>query len=64
MSSWFSLQMNERSFLPFDRESIIALSCRPMPGQPRVTQPRPAQYWPVDALVLAERLLGRGDQTY
>jgi ADP-ribosyl-[dinitrogen reductase] hydrolase len=54
----------------YGREAIAAqwqrmvLSCRPMPGQPEVRQPRPAQYWPVDALVLAERLLGRGDQTY
>jgi fructose-1,6-bisphosphatase/inositol monophosphatase family enzyme/ADP-ribosylglycohydrolase len=36
----------------------MVLSCRPMPGQPGVKQPRPAQYWPVDALLLAERLLG------
>jgi hypothetical protein len=35
-----------------------------MPGQPGAKHPRPAQYWAVDALVLAERLLGRGDQTY
>jgi len=35
-----------------------------MPGQPGVKHPRPAQYWPVDALLLAERLLDRGDQTY
>jgi ADP-ribosylglycohydrolase/fructose-1,6-bisphosphatase/inositol monophosphatase family enzyme len=33
------------------------LSCRPMPGFPDVQQPRPAIYWPTDALVLAERLL-------
>jgi fructose-1,6-bisphosphatase/inositol monophosphatase family enzyme len=38
----------------------MVLSCRPMPGQPGVKQPRPAQFWPVDALVLAERLLSRG----
>jgi fructose-1,6-bisphosphatase/inositol monophosphatase family enzyme len=42
----------------------MVLSCRPMPGQPGAKHPRPAQYWAVDALVLAERLLGRGDQTY
>jgi ADP-ribosylglycohydrolase/fructose-1,6-bisphosphatase/inositol monophosphatase family enzyme len=35
----------------------MVLSCRPMPGQPDVRQPRPAIYWPTDALVLAERLL-------
>jgi ADP-ribosylglycohydrolase/fructose-1,6-bisphosphatase/inositol monophosphatase family enzyme len=33
------------------------LSCRPMPGWPGVHQPRPAVYWPIDALVLAERLV-------
>jgi len=42
----------------------MVLSCRPMPGHPGVKQPRPAQYWPVDALLLAERLLGGSDQTY
>jgi ADP-ribosylglycohydrolase len=42
----------------------MVLSCRPMPGLPGAKHPRPAQYWAVDALVLAERLLGRGDQTY
>jgi ADP-ribosyl-[dinitrogen reductase] hydrolase len=47
----------------FGREAIPAqwqrmvLSCRPMPGQPGVEQPRPAVYWPTDLLVLAERLL-------
>jgi ADP-ribosylglycohydrolase/fructose-1,6-bisphosphatase/inositol monophosphatase family enzyme len=35
----------------------MVLSCRPMPGQADVPQPRPAIYWPTDALVLAERLL-------
>jgi ADP-ribosylglycohydrolase/fructose-1,6-bisphosphatase/inositol monophosphatase family enzyme len=35
----------------------MVLSCRPMPGQANVPQPRPAIYWPTDALVLAERLL-------
>ena len=33
------------------------LSCRPEAGAPRVKQPRPPEYWPVDALELAERLL-------
>ena len=42
----------------------MVLSCRPKPGHPGVKQPRPAQYWPVDALLLAERLLGGSDQTY
>jgi hypothetical protein len=35
----------------------MVLSCRPMPGLPGVLQPRPALFWPTDALVLAERLL-------
>ncbi len=54
----------------YGRDSIpeqwqrMVLSCRPMPGHPGVKQPRAAVYWPVDALVIAERLLGRGDQTY
>lgn len=34
------------------------LGCRPLPG---TGQPRPARYWPVDALVLAERLLVAGE---
>lgn len=35
----------------------MVLSCRPMPGLPGVAHPRPATFWPTDALVLAERLL-------
>jgi ADP-ribosyl-[dinitrogen reductase] hydrolase len=35
----------------------MVLTCRPMPGQPGVEQPRPAVYWPTDTLILAERLL-------
>ena len=35
----------------------MVLSCRPMPGYSHVTQPRPALFWPADALTLAERLL-------
>ena len=47
----------------YGREAIptqwqrMVLSCRPMPGQPGVEQPRPALFWPTDALILAERLL-------
>lgn len=52
-----------RDALPAQWQRMV-LSCRPMPGHPGVKQPRPALNWPVDALVLAERLLGRGDQTY
>jgi len=32
-------------------------SCRPLRGSAHVRQPRPAVYWPTDALALAERLL-------
>ena len=35
----------------------MVLSCRPMPGYSHLTQPRPALFWPADALTLAERLL-------
>jgi ADP-ribosylglycohydrolase len=35
----------------------MILTCRPMPGQSMVKRPRPAMYWPADALVLTERLL-------
>jgi ADP-ribosyl-[dinitrogen reductase] hydrolase len=33
------------------------LTCRPMAGQPDVHRPRPECFWPVDAMILAERLL-------
>ncbi|HOY59077.1 MAG TPA: inositol monophosphatase family protein [Verrucomicrobiota bacterium] len=36
------------------------LSCRPIAGLPGVHRPRPERFWPVDALVLAERLLLAG----
>jgi len=45
-----------RDALPAQWQRMI-LSCRPMPGQSGVHQPRPSVYWPVDALVLAERLV-------
>jgi ADP-ribosylglycohydrolase len=35
----------------------LVLSCRPMDGYPDIHQPRPALFWPTDALVLAEQLL-------
>jgi ADP-ribosylglycohydrolase len=35
----------------------MVLSCRPMPGYPQIQRPRPAMFWPADALTLAERLL-------
>ena len=34
------------------------LTCRPLQGLPMVQQPRPPQFWPTDALALAEALLG------
>jgi ADP-ribosylglycohydrolase/fructose-1,6-bisphosphatase/inositol monophosphatase family enzyme len=33
------------------------LTCRPMAGQPDIRRPRPECFWPVDAMILAERLL-------
>ncbi len=34
--------------------------CRPRTGDPRVRHPRPEQFWPVDVLELAERLVRTG----
>lgn len=34
------------------------LACRPEAGRANVAQPRPADYWPLDFMPLAERLLG------
>jgi hypothetical protein len=36
------------------------LTCRPIAGLPGVVRPRPRAYWPVDLLVLAERLVVLG----
>ena len=33
------------------------LKCHPAPGQPNVRHPRPECFWPVDVLILAERLI-------
>jgi ADP-ribosyl-[dinitrogen reductase] hydrolase len=47
----------------FGREGIPlawrqrGLTCRPIEGLPGVHRPRPKTYWPIDALVLPERLL-------
>jgi len=38
--------------------SECVLSCRPVTGQPHVLRPRPECFWPVDALELAEQLVG------
>jgi ADP-ribosyl-[dinitrogen reductase] hydrolase len=45
-----------RDAIPRKWRNLI-LSCRPMEGIPGVTRPRPAPFWPVDALELAEQLL-------
>ena len=34
------------------------LNCRPQAGLPHVIHPRPERFWPLDALELAERLIG------
>ncbi|MBW2456333.1 MAG: ADP-ribosylglycohydrolase family protein [Deltaproteobacteria bacterium] len=36
------------------------LTCRPKAGEPRAKRPRPVEYWPVDGLELAEKLLAAG----
>lgn len=36
---------------------LMVTSCRPWPPHAPIRHPRPAQYWPADALILAERLL-------
>ncbi len=46
-----------RDGIPAQWQKMV-LSCRPMPGANGIRQPRPAVYWPTDALLLAERLLG------
>jgi ADP-ribosyl-[dinitrogen reductase] hydrolase len=48
-----------RTALPEQWQRMV-LSCRPMAGQPGVRQPRPALFWPTDALILAERLAVAG----
>jgi ADP-ribosylglycohydrolase len=40
-----------------DHWQRLVLTCRPMPGYDHIRKPRPAQFWPADAMVLAERLL-------
>jgi len=35
------------------------LNCRPKAGHPGVNRPRPECFWPVDALELTERLIGK-----
>ncbi|NTU52303.1 MAG: ADP-ribosylglycohydrolase family protein [Chlorobiaceae bacterium] len=38
------------------------LGCRPERGNPRVQRPRPKELWPIDALELAEQLVGKGTE--
>lgn len=38
------------------------LTCRPIQGLPGIRRPRPACYWPVDAFIVAERLLSKTGQ--
>lgn len=47
-----------RSAIPRQWQQMV-LSCRPMKGLKNVHQPRPRPLWPVDALELAEQLLGQ-----
>lgn len=42
-----------------DRWVQSILNCRPASERPGVFRPRPRDYWPVDALSLASRLIGR-----
>ena len=60
----FSLDVGQQLLLRRDGAEAIplrwrnaVLSCRPLAGLPGVKRPRPTEYWPVDALVLAERLV-------
>jgi ADP-ribosyl-[dinitrogen reductase] hydrolase len=54
-----------RQALPHRWRQMV-LTCRPVrlpppaPAHPRITHPRPEQFWPVDALELAETLLTTG----
>ncbi|HZU07700.1 MAG TPA: inositol monophosphatase family protein [Chloroflexota bacterium] len=51
--------VHTRAALPAAWQRLI-LSCRPLAEPPRAPCPRPRPLWPVDALVLAERLLVAG----
>jgi ADP-ribosylglycohydrolase/fructose-1,6-bisphosphatase/inositol monophosphatase family enzyme len=45
-----------------DQWRWAALTCRPHASRPEVRHPRPLACWPVDALILAERLLVAGER--
>jgi ADP-ribosylglycohydrolase/fructose-1,6-bisphosphatase/inositol monophosphatase family enzyme len=51
-----------RGAIPFQWFDRL-VTCRPIQGLAPVKRPRPPQYWPVDALALAERLLAAGNET-
>jgi ADP-ribosylglycohydrolase len=51
--------LQSRDALPAQWTDAV-LHCRPERGLPGVAQPRPAIYWPVDALELAVELLNHG----
>ncbi len=51
--------VNGRDAVP-ERWGRALLDCRPEAGRPGVHRPRPREYWPVDALELAERLVRAG----
>ena len=48
-----------RTVIPSQWQRMV-LSCRPAPGLDGFEASRPSMFWPTDALVLAERLLGCG----
>jgi hypothetical protein len=48
-----------RAAVPAQWRSMV-LSCRPL-ARPASTRPRPREYWPVDVLEIAERLLLEGE---
>jgi ADP-ribosylglycohydrolase len=52
--------LHGRDALPAQWADAV-LTCRPEQGLPEVRQPRPAMYWPVDALELAVALLNHKD---
>jgi ADP-ribosylglycohydrolase/fructose-1,6-bisphosphatase/inositol monophosphatase family enzyme len=50
-----------RDVIPLHWRQMVQ-SCRPMEGLPGVALPRPRDVWPVDAMILAERLLWKGKE--
>ena len=54
-----SARFTGRTPIPAQWRNAV-LACRPEAGRPGVLRPRPREYWPVDVLELAERLLVLG----